>query len=318
MPRGLVLASVSRAFDLAEGEPLGHAMRSCAIGMAVAHALDLPAHESSDLFVALLLKDAGCSANAAAVARWFDADDRRAKHALKVVDWSRPAEAIRCALRQARPGRPAPARLAQWVRLGRRGTGLSRELTALRCSHGAELVQTLGWAELAPAALLGLDEHWDGSGQPLGLAGDAVPILAQICLLAQTAEVFRDRSGAAAAETVRRRRRGTWFAPALVETALGVLQGAGFWNAVDGLRRPADLVPMDPDPRLVGCAGVGELSHLAAVFAVVVDAKSPWTKQHSSRVGTIARGLAGRLGLAEERRSGCSSPDSSTTSASWG
>ena len=47
------------------------------IGMRLAEEIGLPAAERSDLFYALLLKDAGCSANAERMAALFGADDQR-------------------------------------------------------------------------------------------------------------------------------------------------------------------------------------------------------------------------------------------------
>ena len=71
MPSGMteiglsgVIGALSYALDIAEGQPPGHAVRSCLIGMRLAEELELSAAQRSDLFYALLLKDAGCSANA--------------------------------------------------------------------------------------------------------------------------------------------------------------------------------------------------------------------------------------------------------------
>ena len=104
-----VLGALSYALDLTEGEPPGHAVRTCVIGMRLAEEIGLAAATRSALFYALLLKDAGCSANAARMSSLFGADDHEAKRALKVVDWSRPARRLHlvAAHRGAR-GRCAP------------------------------------------------------------------------------------------------------------------------------------------------------------------------------------------------------------------
>jgi HD-GYP domain-containing protein (c-di-GMP phosphodiesterase class II) len=62
-----ILSGLSYALDLTEGHPRGHASRSCLIGMRIARALGLSPDDQSDLFYALLLKDAGCSSNSARV-----------------------------------------------------------------------------------------------------------------------------------------------------------------------------------------------------------------------------------------------------------
>ncbi|MBA3405330.1 MAG: hypothetical protein H0U13_11715, partial [Gemmatimonadaceae bacterium] len=52
-----VLASLSHALDLTEGQPIGHTVRTCIIGMRLAEELDLSAFDRVALYGALLLKD---------------------------------------------------------------------------------------------------------------------------------------------------------------------------------------------------------------------------------------------------------------------
>ena len=70
-----MLSALSGVLDLVEGQPEGHAVRSCLIGMRVTDRLGLDAETRSALFYALLLKDAGCSSNASKMSALFDADD---------------------------------------------------------------------------------------------------------------------------------------------------------------------------------------------------------------------------------------------------
>ena len=60
-----VLSALSHALDLTEGQPLGHSVRSCLIAMRLGEELELSTEDRSALFYASLLKDAGCSSNAA-------------------------------------------------------------------------------------------------------------------------------------------------------------------------------------------------------------------------------------------------------------
>src|ERR1700735_1622735 len=99
-----VTGALSCALDIAEGQPPGHAVRSCLIGMRLAAEIDLSPCDRSDLFYALLLKDAGCSANANRMAAIFAADDRAAKRTSKLVDWTDRRAAMLWALRTAAPG----------------------------------------------------------------------------------------------------------------------------------------------------------------------------------------------------------------------
>jgi HD-GYP domain-containing protein (c-di-GMP phosphodiesterase class II) len=54
-----LIASLSHALDLTEGQAKGHAVRACLVGMEMAEALELPSEARTDLFYAILLKDAG-------------------------------------------------------------------------------------------------------------------------------------------------------------------------------------------------------------------------------------------------------------------
>ncbi|WP_263368965.1 HD domain-containing phosphohydrolase [Edaphobacter bradus] len=59
-----IISALSYALDLTEGAVLGHALRSCLLGMRIAAELKLTAEATSSLYFALLLKDVGRSSNA--------------------------------------------------------------------------------------------------------------------------------------------------------------------------------------------------------------------------------------------------------------
>ena len=149
----------------------------------------------------------------------------------------------------------------------------------------------LGLEPETAEAIRALDEHWDGGGQPRGLRGPEIPLLGRILCLAQTVEIFYVAGGVRAAWRVARRRSGRWFDPALVD-ALGMVFGdAEFWSSLDHV----DVSAWEPvDQVLEGDAA--RLDAIAAAFAAVVDAKSPWTYRHSDRVCLIVIGLADALG----------------------
>lgn len=288
----IVIASLSRALDLAEGEPMGHAIRACWLGMQIAKWLELRPAERQDLYYALLLKDAGCSANAYSVTRWFQADDLSTKAELKITDWSSQWRSMVFAIRQTAPSAPITRRMAQLVSLGSRGTGLANELVEVRCTKGAEMVRQLGWAEPAAAAVLSLDEHWNGSGRPRALKGEEIPLLARIALISQTVEIFWRRGGGRAAETVLRQRRGKWFDPVLVDLVLAHAGSAKLWRQLAEIAHPEHIGYLDPEPRAIPSASMDDMIRIGEVFAQVVDAKSPWTTNHSARAAAVARLMA--------------------------
>ena len=54
-----LIGALSQALDLTEGQPRGHCVRVCWMGMKLGEAINMPRHELSDLYYALLLKDLG-------------------------------------------------------------------------------------------------------------------------------------------------------------------------------------------------------------------------------------------------------------------
>ncbi|MHB1640198.1 MAG: HD-GYP domain-containing protein [Candidatus Dormibacteria bacterium] len=300
LPSSLVIASLSRALDLAEGEPMGHAIRACWLGMKVGDWLGLGPVDRQDLFYALLLKDAGCSANAYSVTHWFGADDRSTKAHLKVADWGSQWRSVLFAIRQTAPSAPITRRMARLVSLGSKGPGLANELVQVRCTRGAELVRELGWGEPAAEAVLCLDEHWNGAGRPRGLKGEEIPLLSRIVLLSQTAEIFWRLGGRRSVESVLRRRRGTWFDPQLVDAVLTHARSDKLWDRFGSITHPEQVAHLDPHPRKIPSASLEELLEIGQVFAGVVDAKSPWTSTHSTRTALLSRRMAAVMGLDEE------------------
>ena len=106
-----MIGGLSYALDVTEGERPGHAVRSCLVGMRLAQELELDSVTRSHLFYALLLKDAGCSANSARMAALFGADDHVAKRTSKRVNWAGKLPAFVWAVRTVAPRGSARARI---------------------------------------------------------------------------------------------------------------------------------------------------------------------------------------------------------------
>src|SRR5215210_3023765 len=164
-------------------------------------------------------------------------------------------------------------------------------------------------SETTAQAIRSLDEHWDGGGYPYGLAGDAIPLFGRILCLAQTAEVFFGVGGPRAALEVAADRRGTWFDPELVGVLRGTRRDRGFWDALGGAEPHGLIGAFEPEDR-VQRADEERLDRVAEAFALIVDAKSPYTRRHSEltvrileRVGAF-RELAATAGAHHERLDG--------------
>jgi HD-GYP domain-containing protein (c-di-GMP phosphodiesterase class II) len=293
-----VLSALSFVLDLVEGQPQGHVLRSCLIGMAVAERLGLDEERRSALFYALLMKDAGCSSNASRVAALFGADDFGPKRALKTVDWSRLPDSVLYVARSVSPDAEIWSKARRFFAVGVAGPKAARELVGIRCERGAEISRLMGFPEETARAIRNLDEHWDGAGHPDGLRREGIPLLARICGLAQTAEVFFTAYGPRRAEEVVRSRRGRWFDPTLVDALLAEACDHGLWETL----REGDLTQavagLEPRDRVLALTDE-RLDLTALAFARVIDAKSPFTYRHSEGVAEKVVAMSRRVGLPE-------------------
>jgi putative nucleotidyltransferase with HDIG domain len=293
---GDILAGLSRALDITEGHPKGHSARSCLIGMRLASMLGLDERARSDLFYALLLKDAGCSSNAARVHQLFGGNEHEAKRAVWMRDWRNVVEQAAYALTYAGRGGTWFDRVRHLGRLGLAGPKARTQLFEIRCDRGANIALGLGLTSDTAAAIRTMDEHWDGGGQPGGLRGGEIPLLGRIIGVAQVAEIFWHEHGAAAALAVVRRRQHRWFDPELVRAFAGLAEDAAFWEALRGDDLASLIVAAEPAAFAI-VADEGRLDQIAEAFASVVDAKSPFTSDHSRRVARFAVEIAERLGF---------------------
>jgi putative nucleotidyltransferase with HDIG domain len=264
--------------------------------MRLAEILGLSRDQRSALFYALLMKDLGCSSNASRFAALFAADDHSLKTRLSQIDWSNALESFRFVAGSVAPGHFWLRRTWQALAVLARGPKGASEVVKTRCERGAEIAGTLGFSDETSQAIRALDEHWDGRGQPYALRHDDIPLLGRILGLSQTVEVFFSTYGVLTAYDMAVERRGTWFDPALVDALLSIRADGAFWRwlaegdtlAEIGSVEPTDQVFMADDARLDG---------IADAFAHVIDAKSPWTFEHSHGVADVATSIASTLGF---------------------
>ncbi len=294
-----VISALSYALDITEGQPEGHSVRSCLIGMRIADAIGLDEERKSALFYGLILKDLGCSSNAAKVCSLFAADDRSVKHGLKTTDWTKITESFRYVSAHAAPGASAIERAFKIASIGLAGPAGAKDLYQTRCDRGADIARILGLPDRTAEAIRTLDEHWDGNGQPAGLRRAQIPLEGRILCLAQTVEVYAAAYGVTTACVMARERSGKWFDPELVELLRGFETDAAFWEGLWSERARKRLEELEPGDHLL-IADLDRLQRIGLGFAKVVDAKSPWTYHHSEGVATIAVGIGAVMGFDQD------------------
>lgn len=295
-----LIGALSCALDMTEGQPAGHSVRCAWIGLAVAARIGMPTADQAELYYSLLLKDLGCSANAAKVADFYRSDDLEFKRRFKTIG-PKLTDAIGFLMSTAAKELPPIARAQALAHVFAKAGGVSRELIATRCHRGAEIARVLGFSEVVAAGVRDLDEHWDGGGAPEGRSGEAISLFARIALLSQVTDVFHAEGGPELALEETRRRAGTWFDPALVDALHAAAKAPWFWPALSDPDLPARVAALEPDPRRFPLTE-DRLDAIAAGFGLVVDAKSPYTSGHSARVADLAVALGEILGVPPERR----------------
>jgi putative nucleotidyltransferase with HDIG domain len=296
-----IIGSLSYALDLTEGLPAGHCLRCCWIGTHVGQQMGLDSDALSHLYYTLLLKDAGCSSNAARVFELYGQDERTVKRDFKQVDSQSVLNLGRFVLSHAGAGKSLHERISRIMDLAQHGGEYATELIVTRCERGADIARQLGFAEEVAAGVRSLDEHWNGKGKPGCLQGEAIPLNARIALLAQVIEVFHSAGGAQLALNEVRERAGTWFDPEVVAAFERVARDADFWHGLTATELQERVSGLEPRSQVVHI-DEERLDTIAEAFAHVVDAKSPYTYGHSNRVANYADAVAGALQVPHERR----------------
>jgi HD-GYP domain-containing protein (c-di-GMP phosphodiesterase class II) len=294
-----ILSALSAALDVVEGQPEGHAVRTSLIASRIGAMMGLDGEWTTRLHYAALLKDAGCSNNSARVQKIFGGDEHLSKQAVKYVDWSSPTESLKFAMSNTERGNGIGAKLRRIVSNIAPPGQIMDEVTSARCSRGAEIALMLGFDLQTSHAIYALDEHWDGRGSPQHLRGEQIPLLARILCLAQTMEIFVSAFGVTATMTMVEERTGKWFDPEAALAALALESDAELWsNHAELLEQGACFISLVDS----GAATDADIDEICMAFAMIVDAKSSFTGEHSTRVTGYALDLARFFGFDAERR----------------
>lgn len=296
-----LIGALSYALDITEGQPEGHCVRCCLIGMRLGRSLGLSEQALAELYYTLLLKDLGCSSNAARICELYITDDLAFKRDVKQLDDASFLETAQFALEHTALGSGLWQRLKVLMSSMRSKEAVAQELIVTRCQRGASIARRLRFDERVALGIHSLDEHWNGHGRPEQLGGADIPIYSRVALLAQVVDVFHTEGGPEAALAEAKSRRGSWFDPALVDALLEIGPSDELWAK---LRSPdlAEHVFAEEPAQFSLTVDDEYLDEIAAAFGQVVDSKSPYTAGHSTRVALYTDSIAAELGVHEERR----------------
>lgn len=250
-----VVSALSQALDLGSGSSAGHSIRTCILGMRIASELRLTEALQSDLYYALLLKDASGT-------------------------------------NSSRIG----------LHLAGREVQQDREAFPLRCELGESLARLMGLAEQTAIAIGGLYARWDGGGNPAGLKGEQIPLASRIMLLAQTLDVLFWSVGQEGAIASVAQRSGYCFDPDAVKAVHSLATRGALWTDVTstGSQLRSAALRMEPNRKIMA-DGPMTLNAICSSFAAIIDAKSPFTFNHSVGVANTSMSIAKKLGLDDSR-----------------
>ena len=296
-----VIAALSYALDMTEGQPAGHSVRCCWIGMHIGEKLGLTQQQQWDLYYTLLLKDAGCSSNAARLYELYGGDERKVKHDFKMVDNHDVQQITRFVISHTGVGENFISKLKRLYQLKKHGEQYATELIETRCERGADIAKRLGFNESIADGIRYLDEHWNGQGKPYKKSAHDIPVLSQIALLAQVADVFFIAGSKESSLLQIERRKGSWFDPELVKIFMSLSDNNLFWHKLAQDNLQSEIVALEPST-LVMHVTETRLDDITAAFGMIVDSKSPFTYNHSSRVALYTDSIAEHFNYSDNHR----------------
>ena len=294
-----LISALSYALDLTEGRSMGHSVRTCVMGMRLAQHIGMSKEEQADLYYALLLKDAGCSSNSSRLFHILNADEIRAKRDVKTTDWTKVGfESLNFALTHVATESPLPQRMWKLLQVAATQQADSRDLVKIRCERGSYIAKKLGFSDAVAEGIHSLDEHWNGGGYPNHLLGEEIPMFSRIANLCQTLEVFYEARGEEDALDAVQARSGRWFDPDLVAATMSLSEQGILWLGLDSKDLLENVLVMEPEERRL-IADDATVDSICLAFADIIDAKSPFTYQHSNGVADAAMDIAIHFGMNE-------------------
>ncbi|MGA3158877.1 MAG: HD domain-containing phosphohydrolase [Steroidobacteraceae bacterium] len=248
--------------DLSMGQPVDHSPRVAWLACQLARAIGLDDAAIDDVRCIALLRWSGCTANATDVAATIS-DDVIGRGAMLAGQFERIEILV------------SPEQLA--LRL----PGIS----AIHCEVSSVIAEALGLGAPVAEALRCVFEHWDGSGQPLGLSGDSLPSSALVVSLCSDLEVLSRIHGLTVALALLQKRSGVVYPSTMVEAACAT---AGAW-----------LEELGQNAAWTSALREAEQPHTANLELVgdVIDLKLPWLLGHSRAVADLAGSIGITLGL---------------------
>ncbi|MDR2893375.1 MAG: HD domain-containing protein [Deltaproteobacteria bacterium] len=172
------------------------------------------------------------------------------------------------------------------------------------CANGEKNVKAFPFADDALDVVMYHHENWNGSGFHQ-LSGNEIPVRAAILRLADNMDLCLSLGDnrASLADEMRDhalKHSGRFYSPEVVRTLVGILDSER--NFSRSLADPNILLSLRRDiPTARADLGTAEMIKICNRLASIIDAKSSFTRDHSSRVARQAYKLAPHFDIGGER-----------------
>jgi HD-GYP domain-containing protein (c-di-GMP phosphodiesterase class II) len=289
-----VLAAFSLATDLGAGKPMGHAVRACTLGMAMAAELHLSTGDQVELYYSFLLMHSGCTALSLGLAPTIQGDELTAIGEITLQDDTNPLVMLDWMRRHVSPDAPFPTRVRNIFEMFLHSRD-AEEHTRGACEVAFRVAQRLGMPVGVQDAVRYYLERWDGKG-PFGLAGSEIPLKARLLHTALKMEAAYSTHGWNEAEALAVEYKGKIFDPQMIDTFLVVIKKTSLRETLakeDLWQFALDLEPDSPFRNM----DESKLDDVALAVADFVDLKTPFTVGHSRETARMAERMARRMGL---------------------
>jgi hypothetical protein len=174
--RAEIIAALSIATDLAMGQPVEFALRSCLLALRLGETLGFTGDELRETYYEALLRYVGCNAETYIVAAVFG-DELELRRDLAVIDRANVIERTNTLVRAAQrvaEGTSVLAVIPGVLKLLSVARSTSIPIIAGHCEVAERIALRLGLGPVVSANLSQFYERWDGRGLPRGLSGEAI------------------------------------------------------------------------------------------------------------------------------------------------
>lgn len=295
--RAAFIAAFSVATDLAIGQPLAFAWKSCVLAVRLARALGDDHQLIYEVYHQALLRYIGCNADTYAMSALFG-DEIAFRREFALIDMGRDREVISVvfqAIRRVANDKAFPAAIWSMLQGLMRSKSASAAILSGHCEVAGRIATRLGFDEAVIRNVAQLYERWDGNGIPHGLQGEAVSLAVRIVTLAQDIIILGGHFGAAKTLDMIKKRSGSAYDPQLVKIFLD--SSDKFLNILDEEINVSDVLQAEPQPHFIFDESAIDEACLA--MADFSDMRLPFKLGHSRAVATLSAAAAKRLSLPE-------------------